>query len=104
MAVCDYCSQEMLRADGCCNAPIVIDGVSYSPVRHGSEPGMRGVRARCHDCGVVPEGVHHHGCDMERCPSCGEQSIGCDCLWAGEEHLAEDWVEQMEERFESSGP
>ncbi len=35
---------------------------------------------RCHDCGVVLEGYHHPGCDMERCPRCGGQLIGCGCL------------------------
>jgi hypothetical protein len=104
MAVCDYCTQEMLSADGCTDAPIVIDGESYSPIRHGSRWDMPRTKNRCHDCYALPGHVHHHGCDMERCPACGDQSISCGCLWAGEEHVAEDWVEQMEERFELVGP
>jgi hypothetical protein len=97
MAVCNYCDQEMTTADGCAVQPIVIQGQSYPPVRYGSEWGLKGIRHRCHDCGVVPGSVHHHGCDVERCPDCGDQSISCGCLWAGEEHLAEDWVDEMEE-------
>ena len=27
--------------------------------------------------GVKPGGVHHFGCDMERCPSCDGQLIMC---------------------------
>jgi len=32
----------------------------------------------CHDCGVAPGGHHHPGCDMERCPICDKQLIGCE--------------------------
>ncbi len=99
MAVCDYCNQEMLAADGCTDGPIVISGISYKPVRYGSEPGLSRVRGRCGDCAVLPGSVHHHGCDMERCPACSGQSISCDCVWAGEEHLTDGWVEDMEARL-----
>jgi len=36
---------------------------------------------RCHDCHIVNEkgNYHHLGCDMERCPKCGDQLISCDC-------------------------
>lgn len=104
MAVCSYCNQDMLATDGCTTAPIVIEGRPYRPVRYGSEAGSRRVKRRCGDCGVLPGAVHHHGCDVERCPACGAQSISCDCMWAGEEHLSEDWVDDMEERFQLVGP
>ena len=84
--------------------PIVIEGDSYHPVRYGSEWGLKGIKHRCHDCYVLPGQVHHHGCDVERCPACGGQSISCDCLWAGEEHLSETWVDDMGDRFEVVGP
>ena len=35
----------------------------------------------CHDCGVVEGKLHHFGCDMERCPFCGGQLIGCHCCY-----------------------
>ncbi|MDQ3322838.1 MAG: hypothetical protein M3525_10495 [Acidobacteriota bacterium] len=35
---------------------------------------------RCHDCNIAPEGFHHPGCDMERCPNCRGQLISCGCL------------------------
>ena len=104
MAVCSYCDQEMLWADGCVADPIAIGGRSYQPVRYGSELHYGRPNRRCHDCRALPGGIHHHGCDMEECPACGGQSISCGCLWAGEEHLAEDWVDEMEERFQLVGP
>lgn len=99
MAVCQYCGVEMTLGEGCSPAPIVIDGTPYEPVPFGTEPGWKRYRGRCGDCAVPRGAVHHHGCDVERCPRCRRQSITCGCLWAGEEHLAEDWVEEMEDRL-----
>ena len=33
----------------------------------------------CHDCGVAYGDLHTFGCDMEECPFCLQQLIGCDC-------------------------
>jgi len=33
--------------------------------------------ARCESCYVMPGGLHHFGCDLERCPNCGGQLIAC---------------------------
>jgi len=38
----------------------------------------------CKDCGVSEGQLHKSGCDMERCPFCGNQLISCDCCY---EHL-----------------
>lgn len=85
MAECNYCGLEMLEADGCVDDPIVIDGNSFDPIRYGEEFYEWDQSRRCHDCNALPGEVHHHGCDVEECPSCGEQSISCGCVWAGEE-------------------
>src|ERR1700683_5575202 len=87
VAVCKYCGLEMTVADGCSENPIVIEGQPYRPIRWGDEPSFFRAPRRCGDCNVRLGQVHHHGCDVERCPACAWQSISCGCLWAGEEHL-----------------
>jgi len=45
----------------------------------------------CPDCGVDVGEIHNPGCDMETCPECGGQYLGCECrsklqrlIWTGE--------------------
>ena len=33
----------------------------------------------CHDCACIRGQYHCSGCDMEQCPRCKEQRLGCDC-------------------------
>lgn len=35
----------------------------------------------CHDCGAPVGALHVPGCDVERCPRCGNQAVGCDCIY-----------------------
>jgi hypothetical protein len=35
----------------------------------------------CHDCGATAGQYHALGCDVERCPLCGEQALCCDHEW-----------------------
>lgn len=82
MAICDLCQSEMLHKVSCTNARMVIVGRAHDPIRWGSERWQRRRRmptAACGDCGTPPGGVHHHGCDMEECPRCGDQAISCGC-------------------------
>lgn len=79
MAICEDCNQEMtaLKTTTCTNGTIVIDGTIYT-----RDSRYFDLNERCHDCGIVNAvgNYHHAGCDMERCPKCGRQLIGCDCL------------------------
>ena len=81
MAVCEDCRQEMLQADTCTTrSEMTFRNEVFTPVVYGAEtiwPGS--FSGRCGDCGVVAGGKHHFGCDLEQCPRCGEQLIGCDC-------------------------
>jgi hypothetical protein len=75
MAVCIYCDQEMTddETKSCISMPVgFLDDVEMPPVRYAGSN-------RCHDCNIEVGGLHHPGCDMERCPRCGGQLISCNC-------------------------
>ena len=76
-ATCDDCKQRMLKVKSCTFPYITIGGKDYRRIRFGDD-GWTGNK-RCHDCGCEVGGIHHQGCDVERCPKCGLQLISCDC-------------------------
>jgi hypothetical protein len=73
----------MNTADGCIAVGFRFVGVDkeYAPVKYGDESDDWGASSgqRCHDCDCLPGHHHHVGCDVERCPRCDGQVIGCDC-------------------------
>ncbi len=80
MAICKCCNKEMTDPSVItCIANRYVefpDGTRIpSSTEHFGEPD-----GRCGDCGIAHGGHHHPGCDAERCPKCGGQLIGCDCL------------------------
>jgi len=84
MAICDYCKQEMSddNTESCLLSKVMIDDKIYNRVDVSEDDIKYGsVGLRCHDCNIlVGKGNYHHfGCDMERCPKCGEQFAFCSC-------------------------
>jgi len=73
MATCPDCHREMRLASSCVTTVVLALGDErFDRVRYPET-----AADRCDACGVKPGGVHHFGCDMERCPGCGGQLIMC---------------------------
>ena len=76
MAICEDCGQEMHGSNSCKLKHVIIDGIKYKRDTNYYDDGKT-----CHDCGIKNKvgNVHHFGCDIERCPKCGDQFFCCDC-------------------------
>ena len=79
MAKCEFCGNEMLTSAGCVYHKYQLrSGKKVQRQKVGDEgwiePGQR-----CSDCGALYGHYHHPGCDIERCPVCGDQAISCSC-------------------------
>lgn len=58
----------------------IINGAAFPRIAYGNEKEDWGANERhCHDCAAVKGEFHVPGCDVERCPACGAQLIGCGC-------------------------
>ncbi len=57
-----------------------IAGLEHPRIRYGDESEQLAAGSRpCPDCKVQQGQFHVPSCDLEECPSCGGQAIGCDC-------------------------
>lgn len=85
MAICKYCKREMLKAKGCKEILVPVKGKGYvAPIKMGDPRDMAYFYGltRCGDCGARAGFYHHPGCDMETCPECGGQLLGCECVYS----------------------
>lgn len=87
MAKCDACGQEMTDGVGCTQVTFggYDDGIARARIPFDGEPGER-----CHDCAAPSGALHHPGCDDEKCPRCGWQLIGCDCVSEDDDNEGND--------------
>jgi hypothetical protein len=60
---------------------IRIEGTLWPRVPFGHERTWKTLAAPdvCNDCGATTNDYHEPHCDMEECPRCGGQLIGCPC-------------------------
>lgn len=83
-AICEACKQDMLEAKGCTFTHIILNEKPIKrDLQHWQNPGER-----CQDCGALYGEPHHVGCDIERCPICKGQLLGCGCFGDEEVTLA----------------
>ena len=59
-------------------------GQKFGRINYGDEPGWKMYNLEfadipCHDCGVVKGQYHAKNCDVEECPRCHNQLLGCGC-------------------------
>lgn len=79
MAVCEACGREMLTAEGCTMKYVRTSDRKYYKREKVGDEGWYRKGDRCGDCGALYGHYHHAGCDVERCPICKGQLIGCYC-------------------------
>lgn len=85
-AICQACRRYMLEADGCLKSYLIFRNKRYDRQRYAGDWGPPG-SDRCPDCGCKAQQFHHSGCDVERCPVCGHQALGCSHFSSGVEHF-----------------
>jgi hypothetical protein len=66
-------------------ATVAINGKEYGRVPYGEEGEGWTSDRPCHDCAVIRGQFHVPGCDVERCPACGDQVFSCDCDYGDDE-------------------
>ncbi|MCU1243321.1 MAG: hypothetical protein JWO71_4047 [Candidatus Acidoferrum typicum] len=61
---------------------LTLKGRAIPRIRYGDEHSGWGANQHpCGDCAVFKGELHVPSCDIEECPSCGEQLITCACAF-----------------------
>ncbi len=77
-ATCQACNREMAPGTGCASIREKMgDGSIVNRIPNFGDT--------CGDCNAGAGQYHHPGCDMEECPVCHGQAMGCDCYLTPEE-------------------
>jgi hypothetical protein len=92
---CEFCHLDISKVVSCTVTELKINGLAYDRIVRENSEGYDSY-GECHDCGIIYGGIHHLGCDMEKCPSCKLQLISCPC-----DHNYHIWDS---ENFQKSAP
>lgn len=67
---------------------IVLRGKKYEKKKwgEGDYKDLAKAIGSCGDCATAVGSYHHVGCDLEDCPRCGQQFIGCGCIMSEKNH------------------
>ena len=76
MARCLWCRREKISGASCTVAALH---------RRGTPLPLIPTTSRCGGCDVARGGLHHLGCDVQRCPRCAGQLINCGCRFDEDE-------------------